>query len=282
MPSFRIPGSRYFAIAIALFAVFGLASGSPRAHGQTNDKTPATGAQNEAPLQLKATSNLVVVRVVVRDAQGKPVENLKKEDFKLFDGGKKQSIAQFEEETAAPSSASPAAVRAQGEAAAPPPPALPGKFIAFYFDDLNTSDADMIQVRDAADHSLAANLQPQDRVAIFSSREMLSDFTADPKQIHDALFKLHVSGRALTRMHECPDLSDSQALEITRTNWTKRLMRGRWRSTRRLIAATCRCRIIFRVASHHATVEALFGIWRGPLWLSLKCRRGRACMDWSN
>ena len=215
MPSFRIPGSRYFGIATALLAVLVSLCGSPRAHGQTNDKTPATRAQNEAPLRLKATSNLVVVRVVVRDAQGKPVENLKKEDFKLFDRGKEQSITQFEEETSAPSSASSAAVLAQGEAASPPPPALPGKFIAFYFDDLNTSDADMIQARDATDHSLAANLQPQDRVAIFSSKEMLSDFTADPKQIHDALFKLHVSGRALTRIHECPQLSDSQALEIT-------------------------------------------------------------------
>lgn len=215
MPSFRIPGSRYFGIATALLAVLVSLCGSPRAHGQTNDKTPATRAQNEAPLRLKATSNLVVVRVVVRDAQGKPVENLKKEDFKLFDRGKEQSITQFEEETSAPSSASSAAVLAQGEAASPPPPALPGKFITFYFDDLNTSDADMIQARDATDHSLAANLQPQDRVAIFSSKEMLSDFTADPKQIHDALFKLHVSGRALTRIHECPQLSDSQALEIT-------------------------------------------------------------------
>jgi VWFA-related protein len=211
------PGSRYFAIATALLAVLVYPCGSPGADGQTNDKTSAIKAQNEAPFQLKAASNLVVVRVVVRDAQGKPVENLKKEDFKLFDRGTEQSIAQFEEESSAPSSA--AAIRAQGKAAGPPPPPLPGKFIAFYFDDLNTSDADMIQARDAADRYLAANLQPHDRVAIFTSKELLSDFTADPKQIQDALFKLffHVfqSGRAPTRIHECPDLSDSQALEIT-------------------------------------------------------------------
>ena len=211
------PGSRYFAIATALLAVLVSPCGSPGADGQTNDKTSAIKAQNEAPFQLKAASNLVVVRVVVRDAQGKPVENLKKEDFKLFDRGKEQSIAQFEEETSAPSST--AAIRAQGKAATAPPPALPGKFIALYFDDLNTSDADLIQARDAADRYLAANLQPHDRVAIFTSKEMLSDFTADPKRIHDALFKLffHVfqSGRAPTRIHECPDLSDSQALEIT-------------------------------------------------------------------
>ena len=45
--------------------------------------------------RLKVTSNLVVVRVVVRDAKGKPVKDLRKEDFKLFDSGKEQPIAQL-------------------------------------------------------------------------------------------------------------------------------------------------------------------------------------------
>ncbi len=44
---------------------------------------------------------------------------------------------------------------------------------------------------------------------------MLSDFTTDPKQIHDALAKLRTSGRSTMRMHDCPDLSDYQALQIT-------------------------------------------------------------------
>jgi hypothetical protein len=95
MPSFRAPRSRDLATLTILLVVFAFLCGGRRACGQT----PATGAPNEAPFQLKATSNLVVVRVVVRDAQGKPVENLKKEDFKLFDRGKEQSIEQFEVET---------------------------------------------------------------------------------------------------------------------------------------------------------------------------------------
>jgi len=220
MLSFRIPGSRYFAIATALLAVFAFLCGMPRVSGQTNDRPSATGSQNEAPFQLKATSNLVIVRVVVRDAQGKPVENLKKEDFKLFDRGQEQAITQFEVETSALPPAASVAVRAPGRAAPQPTPAslAPARFLAFYFDDLNSSDADMIQARDAADHYLAANLQPTDRVAIFTSGEMLSNFTSDPKQIHEALFKLHVNARALTKAHYCPDLSDYQALQITQND----------------------------------------------------------------
>jgi VWFA-related protein len=215
MPGVRIPGSRYFAILTGLLAVFVSPCGSLGGQTPTNDKTPA-GTQNQAPFQLKVASNLVVVRVVVRDAQGKPVEGLQKEDFKLFDRGKEQTITQFEVEASVAPTSSSVAVHAPGQAAPPPPPAMPGKFLALYFDDLNTSDADMMQARDAADHYIAANLHPKDRVAIFSSGKRLSDFTADPKQIHDALSKLHASARALTRVRECPDLSDYQALQITK------------------------------------------------------------------
>jgi VWFA-related protein len=172
--------------------------------------------RNEPPYRIRAAGNLVVVRVVVRDSQGKPVENLRKEDFKLFDRGREQSIAQFAVEspaTVSSSSTRPGA-HAPGQAASLPSAAVPGRFLAFYFDDLNTSDTDMVQVRTAADHYLAGNLQLNDRVAIFTSTQMLCGFTADPKQIHDALLKLHAS-RASIR--QCPDISDYQAQEITDT-----------------------------------------------------------------
>jgi VWFA-related protein len=187
------------------------------AQAQANDKTPTTAAQNPTPLSLKATSNLVIVRVVVRDENGKPVENLKKEDFHLFDRGKEQTITQFDVETSAVPVAG-SAVQPAKPNLSPLPAAAPGRFLALYFDDLNSSDADMIQARDAADHYLSTNLQSQDRVAIFTSGQMLSDFTSDPKQLHAALLKLRANATALTRAHYCPDLSDYQALQITQNN----------------------------------------------------------------
>src|ERR1017187_6946169 len=106
MPSFAIPGSRNSATLTGLLAVL-VFLGSLGAQSQTNDKTPA-GTQDQAPFQLKVASNLVVVRVVVRDGQGKPVEGLQKEDFRLFDRGKEQAIAQFEAEVSAPETPTPA------------------------------------------------------------------------------------------------------------------------------------------------------------------------------
>jgi VWFA-related protein len=185
---------------------------------QTGGQVATSSTENQAPFQLKVTSNLVVVRVVVRDAQNKPVEDLKKEDFKLFDQGKRQSITQFAVE--APVSQPPgerhAGAPPQAAVAVTPTSAMPQRFLALYFDDLNTSATDLIRARDAADHYLSANLQPTDRVGIFTSGQSLSDFTSDPKQIHDALFKLHASSLspALAKDQDCPDLSDYQAQQI--------------------------------------------------------------------
>jgi VWFA-related protein len=232
MLSLRFPRS-WDSRAIPLLFAIAFLFGSPSAVSQANGSPPTPAIQTPADhspadqsgtrFQLKVRSNLVVVRVVVREAQGKPVEGLRKEDFKLFDRGKEQTITQFDVETSVPSSTDSSAAPAPGntapslsqsQSAAP----AAGKFISLYFDDLNISDADMIVARDAADHYLSSNLQPQDRVAIFTSEQILSDFTSDRKQIRDALLQLQPSARSLAKAHYCPDLSDYQALQITQGN----------------------------------------------------------------
>ena len=50
--------------------------------------------------QLHVERNLVTVRVVVRDANDRPVGNLRQEDFRLSDDGKPQDISGFAVETA--------------------------------------------------------------------------------------------------------------------------------------------------------------------------------------
>jgi VWFA-related protein len=208
----RIRLTPSLAIAATLLAAFVFPVKSARAQAQTN-----SSASNLPATRLKVTSNLVVVRVVVRDAQGKPVKGLRKEDFKLFDSGKEQPIAQFEVEDAVEPPSPPVVAHGPEQAGATLSPTLPGRFLALYFDDQYTSDNDLVQVRRAAEDYLAANLQPADRVAIFTSGAMLSDFTSDPKQIHEALSRLHASGRAPALGHDCPDLTDYQALEMTKT-----------------------------------------------------------------
>ena len=218
-----------FSALINLFSALGTAQTAISASSRSDDglsswccSSPAqckedNQATKEPSFQLKVQSNLVIVRVVVRDAKGQPVRGLKKEDFKVFDQGKgNQSITQLEEQSSNE--------YLSGSATAVPshetelPTAHRERFIALYFDNLNSSDADLMLARDAADHFLATGIQPNDRVAIFSAEKMLSDFTSDPHQFHAALMQLHSSTLGSPREHSCPDLSDYQAFEILQTN----------------------------------------------------------------
>ena len=70
MPGSMIQGSRDCAIRWLL--VFASLGNTLAAYSQANNSAAATSPQNETSFQLKVSSNLVVVRAVVRDAQGSP------------------------------------------------------------------------------------------------------------------------------------------------------------------------------------------------------------------
>ena len=53
----------------------------------------------DSPATFKVRVNLVLVRVVVRDNQGKVVTDLRREDFQLFDNRKPQAITFFSSES---------------------------------------------------------------------------------------------------------------------------------------------------------------------------------------
>jgi len=52
-------------------------------------------SSRDTPATFKAKVNLVLVPVVVRDSQGRPIGTLRQEDFQVFEDGKRQTIANF-------------------------------------------------------------------------------------------------------------------------------------------------------------------------------------------
>src|SRR5208337_1589885 len=71
------------------------------------------------------------------------------------------------------------------------PPTTARRFVAMYFDDVNTEFGDLARSRDAADHFLTAHSQPGDRWALYtSSGQKQLDFTDDLAKIHQALLDL--------------------------------------------------------------------------------------------
>ena len=176
----------------------------------TGDQSSAEMSSHDTPAAFKSRVNLVLVPVVVRDAQGRAVGSLKQEDFQLFDKGKPQVISKFsveKSETPAITEQAKAAAKQPGETVAPVAPVAPERFVAYLFDDIHLVFADLVRVRDAAGRNLAS-LEPTDRAAIFStSGQTTLDFTDDRDKLHETLMRLQP--RAITRssIAECPDVT---------------------------------------------------------------------------
>jgi len=140
---------------------------------------------NTADFRLRAERNLVLVRVVVRDAKGRPVGGLKKEDFRILDKGKPQAISHFSVETPSTRVSSTVAPPVEDEdskllaeeAQTAPGPA---RYLALFFDDYHIEFDGLARTREAAERYITQTVQEGDRVGIFTStgREVL-DFTDD-------------------------------------------------------------------------------------------------------
>jgi VWFA-related protein len=192
--------------------------GAPRA-AEPQDVSPAelTTQETQPTFKLQVERNVVLVRVIVRDSRGRPVGDLKKEDFRLWDSGKAQVITHFAVE-------SPSLLPGKSETSTPEEtdtealpesvlaPSAPQNYLGLYFDDVQMPFEDIARVRDAANRYLASSLQAQDRVGVFtSSGQTVLDFTDDHGKLHEALLQLQPRPVVATVPQECPEIDHYQA-----------------------------------------------------------------------
>jgi len=186
------------------------------AFGQSGEQAEVSIQESMPVFVLRAERNLVLVGAVVRDKSGRPVGNLKKQDFKLLDNGKPQTITHFFVQglTSAPPALSapgtpPLPAERQENRAAPPQ-----RFLAILFDDTNTPFGDMGQVCQAAGHYLSTNFPAGERIGIFTiSGHGEVGFTRDLEKLRKAVADLR--SRPLTRsLVPCPDLTTYEANQI--------------------------------------------------------------------
>src|SRR5216684_789003 len=183
---------------------------------------PASGDSQEVssrdtPTTFKVRVNLVLVRVVVRDAQGKVVPGLKKETFQLYDNRKLQTISSFSVEAPEARTASMVASSgAEGSSSSLDPVAgkatvLPQRFVSMVFDDVHLSMEDATFVRDSATRFFGA-LAASDRVSLnTTSGQMTQEFTDNHERLSKALLGIVPHSLTAQNFHDCPDVSYYQA-----------------------------------------------------------------------
>ena len=213
---------------IALLAmVSGLSVSGAQGQQQGQAGAPATGnTQSEISTRstdaaIKVQVNLVLVRVVVRDAGGKVVPGLKQEDFQVFDKGRRQKISSFSVETTEKPGENGAAAMTEKVVGAEAPAeagtavmhasAMAQRFLALVFDDSHLKAADAMAVHSAT-KKLFASLTPTDRVAIYSTTgNVQQDFTADAQTLRKTLAAIIPHPSKGEGDMECPNITYYQA-----------------------------------------------------------------------
>jgi VWFA-related protein len=158
------------------------------------EQQTAEVSQHDAPFTFSTSVNLVLVPVVVRDAQGHAIGSYKKEDFQLFDRGKPQEILKFSVEKAeAPPLMADTTIELDENGNPKPKADAPGQqvashFIMWLFDDMHLGFGDLAQTREAAKKVLRESFEPGTRASIYTtSGHTYLDFTDDRDKLFATL-----------------------------------------------------------------------------------------------
>jgi VWFA-related protein len=175
----------------------------------------------QAPGSLKVQTNQVEVRVVVQDAKGEPVPGLSQTAFRVFDNGKPQAISSFSVETRA-SRASSVNTPTSPNSTPENPLGVPGsvpttltayRYLVLFFDDSTLVGGDLAYPVAAAKKFVNENLEPGDRVALFTTSSAVTvDFTDDRLKLLDAIAKISSHPRRVDEVGRgCPRITPYQA-----------------------------------------------------------------------
>ena len=149
-------------------------------------------AQEQRVLQHDAAVVIKLVTVRVLDQDGRPVTNLQREDFILYDNGEKKVITEFEVHTLSDTGME---VRSSGQASDLTEVDKGMNRRLFIFLDIQGSDVNgMANAKQAALHFVDSQLRPGDEVGILGFSPMRGFFiqeylTTDHKKIRKAIKK---------------------------------------------------------------------------------------------
>ncbi len=184
------------ALTIALFPY-----GGPQA-----DTKQQQAQQQPAQLKHEVRVTLKLVQVYVTDKKGNPVLDLTKDDFLVYDEGKKQTVTEFEKHVLkllAEKAGAPAEVV---ETVTPPSRDLLSRKFFLFFDFAFNNGIGLEKARKAALHFINTQILPSDEVGLISysavkSLTLHEPLTTDHKAVQRAVKRVgmeEIAGRAET------------------------------------------------------------------------------------
>jgi VWFA-related protein len=193
--------------AVALTTALLTTTSAPQ--NTTQQPQPSKPA-GQGEYKFKVESELVLVNVVARDKQGKPVTDLKMADFTILEENKPQKISSFDFEnldtTPMTASSGPSQIGVDGKPVAPAKPlltrkdaeeALNNKRVIVLFFDLGSMNPDETQrAVDAAKKYVQKKMTAEDRIAVVSLASSLrldQDFTNDQARLLRVLNRFTLS-----------------------------------------------------------------------------------------
>ncbi len=177
---------------------------SAQAPAQSPPQLP--GQQQTVDYTFKASTEMVLVNVSVRDKSGKFVRDLKPEDFTILEDNKPQKITSFdvEDTDAAPSTEPPQATAANTTPATSSTPKSTQqtqdqafrdrRLIVLFFDVADMEPDEIQRASVAAEDYVNKQMLPADLVSVVSlgsSLNLAQDFTADRAQLKKVLQSLN-------------------------------------------------------------------------------------------
>jgi VWFA-related protein len=174
---------------------------------------PAAGvlnaaAQSGGSFKIRADVDLVPVEVTVLDSKGKPVPNLKKEDFQLYEDLKKQEILSFDEVNESSGISSLGVVPLNEEN-------LPrGKTVLIIFDNNSIERGFFKKSRESADRFVREHMKPHDLFAVASyssTMDFLQNLTSDRELVLAAI------AQSANNMRELANLRNAYLEELFRS-----------------------------------------------------------------
>src|SRR5207302_542761 len=146
---------------------------------------------------IKVTSNLVSLDVIVKDKKGKPITDLKAEDFTVTENGVPQKIEFFDSTlTSVGVTGQSTNAVVSAEPTPPTPTSFPRNIIALVLDGQSTELANLKHVREGMVKYIRERISDSDSVALFSisgGLQLLQPFTHDKGALIAAVEKAYDS-----------------------------------------------------------------------------------------